>query len=193
MIDYQEQKSKGYTLRGALNFVQAKFGEEGMEKLKEKLSEDLKREIQKGIVSSNWYPFKFQVEVYEKIDGVFGSGNFEFCREIGKYTAEYEISTIHKLFLKVGSPETILKFGGLLWGRYYNKGKLEIKFSEKCHAEAYVLEWHPISKAFCIDLFGWMEKTLQLSGASSIFMKHTECFLDGFPHCKYEGVWKPKS
>jgi hypothetical protein len=193
MADYSLQKSKGYTIKGALNFVDYRFGKDGIEKLRDSLSDDLKKEISKGIIPSDWYPFKFQVEIYEKIDKVFGSGSFEFCKEIGKYTAEYEVSTIHKLFFKIGSPDTILKFGSLLWGRYYNKGKLEIISEEKYSATAYVKDWHPISRAFCIDLFGWMEKTLQLAGASSVYIKHSECLLDGFPHCKYEGFWKPKS
>lgn len=193
MIDFNLQKSKGYTIKGALNFVESRFEKDGLERLVENLSDDLKKEVLKTIIPSEWYPFKFQVEVYEKIDKLFGLGNFEFCKEIGKYTAEYEISTIHKLFLKVGSPDTIFKFGSLLWGRYYNKGKLEVKSLSKFYAEAYVKEWHPISKAFCIDLIGWMEKTLQLAGANSVYLKHSECFLDGFEHCKFEGVWKPKS
>lgn len=193
MIDYNLQKSKGYTIKGALNFIENRFSKDGLERLVKSFSDEFKNEVQKSIIPSQWYPFKFQVETYEKIDKLFGSGNFEFCKDIGRYTAEYEISTIHKLFLKVGSPDTIFKFGGLLWGRYYNKGKLEIKIPEKYHAEAYIKDWHPISKAFCTDLFGWMEKTLQLAGANSIFMKHSECFLDGYPHCKFEGVWKSKS
>ncbi len=192
MIDQSLQKSKGYTLKGALNFVEARFGKEGLERVLNILSEDLKKEITKTIAPSQWYPFKYQVEIYEAIDKTFGSGNFEYCKEIGKYTAEYEISNIHKLFLKIGSPETIFKFGSLLWGRYYNSGKLLISTPVKFQAEAYVKDWHPISKAFCLDLLGWMEKTLYLAGANSVYIKHSECILENFPHCKYEGFWKYK-
>lgn len=190
MLDPFSQKSKGYTIKGALNFVVHKFGKDKFEKLLEKISPELKNEIKKGIIPSDWYPFKFQVEVYEAIDLTLGTGNLQICKEIGRYTAEYEISTIHKLFLKIGSIDTIFKFGSLLWGRYYNKGKLEIKIEGKGKGEACIKEWHPISKAFCIDLLGWMERTLELSGADSVHIKHSDCILDGAPYCKFEGVWK---
>lgn len=185
-----ETKSKGYTLKGALSFVEREYGPDGKQRLIEGLDEKYRKYFQTTIIPSDWYPFEAQVHLYETIDRLFGKGDFHLCWKIGRFTAEFELSTIHKILLKIGGAEKLMKLSGMMWGRYYSSGRLETEDVTSGNGVALVKDFNPISEAFCLDLAGWMERTLELTGARKVLIRHTECILKGHPACRYEGEWE---
>ena len=183
-------KSKGYTIGGAMAFVGARYGNEGRQKVLARLDPECRALAQGGFVPGGWYPMKHQVAVYEAIDRTFGSGDFRLCWQIGQFTAEYELSTIHKMLIRFGKPEHILRISGMLWGMYYSTGKMALENVAGGSAVAILRGFNPISKALCMDIAGWMERSLELTGAKDVHIVHSTCFMDGKGECRYEGSWK---
>lgn len=185
-----ESKSKGYTLRGRLAFIERKFGRERVPEVLALMEEEPRKVLSGVFAPSSWYPLAYQVRLSEAIDKVCGKGDLQLCWDIGRFTAEFELSTIHQIFLKLGTPHQLLKMGGMMWGRYYNSGKLEVAATGKNEAAGFVRDFNPISRAFCMDFAGWMERTLELTGARKVAIRHTACRLEHAPACKYEGSWE---
>lgn len=188
--DPQGIKSKGFTLRGAMGFVEAKYGPGSMEKVMERVDPDLRETLAGLVHPSSWYPFRFQVELYEAIDRAFGRGDFALCREIGRYTAEAEANSFHKVLIKLASLKSWLRVAGSMWGMYYSAGNLRVEEMGDAGGTMGVTSFHPISRAFCEDLAGWLQKTAEMSGKKGVSVTHTQCLLDGAPACLYHATWK---
>jgi len=188
--DPQGIKSKGFTLRGAMGFVEAKYGAGSMNKVMALAEPELREALSGLIHPSAWYPFRFQVGLYEAIDRAFGRGDFALCREIGRHTAEAEANSFHKVLIKLASLKSWLRVAGSMWGMYYSAGNLKVEEMGDAGGTMSVTSFHPISKAFCEDLSGWLQKTAEMSGKKGVVIAHTHCLLDGAPACLYRATWK---
>jgi predicted hydrocarbon binding protein len=188
--DAQGIQSKGFTLRGAAGFVEANYGAGAMEKVLPLLEPELRELLGGPIMASAWYPFRFQVGLYEAIDKAFGRGDLALCRDIGRHTAEAEANTFHKVLIKVASLKSWLKVAGSMWGMYYSTGSLIAEDVGDAGGTMKVTGFNPISKAFCQDLAGWLQRTAEMSGKRDVVVLHPECLLDGHPACLFKAAWK---
>jgi len=182
-------RSKGFTLLGALAFVEERYGEEARWKLLPEVDEESRQILTGPILPSGWYPFRAQVGLYEAIDRVFGAGDLALCWEIGKFTCDYEMKSIHKVFLKLANLELWIRSSGLMWGRYYSDGRLEVEEIDASEGAIRIVDFKPLSKAFCYDFGGWLHRTLELNNRQSVEVEHSECVLDGAGACRYVGRW----
>ncbi len=185
-----EAKSKGYTLRGRLAFIEQRYGAERIPEVLARLDEEERKVLSHPFSPSSWYPLRYQVNLSAAIDQVLGKGDLQLCWEIGRFTAEFELSTIHQIFLKLGKPQHLLKMGALVWGRYYSAGRLAVESKGDCAAVGVVHDFDPLHRAFCMDFAGWMERTLELTGAVKVAIRHTACRLEHAPACRFEGSWE---
>lgn len=182
--------SKGFTLLSALAYVDARHGAQGRTRVLAKLDDEARAILSGRILASDWYPFRVQVAVYDAVDQLWGTGDHALCWEIGRFTAEHEASTIHKLFLKLASIETWLRVAGAMWNRYYDTGKLELgEFGDR-QGELFVREFNPISHAFCHDLGGWFWRTAEMSGLQGVTVRHRRCLLAGDGACLFHASWR---
>ena len=184
--------SKGFTLLGALAFAESRFGSDARISLLPELDSETHALVVGSILPSGWYPFRSQVGLYEAIDRVFGAGDLALCWEIGKFTCEYEMKLIHKAFLKMASLDLWIRSSGLMWGRYYSRGGLEVDNIGPAGGRLAVVDFGPISKAFCYDFGGWLHRTLKLNKREDVSVEHVECVLDGASSCVFEGRWRPR-
>ncbi len=178
-------KSKGLTIQGALAFVDIRYGAEGRSKLLPVLDPETRRFSEGLVLASEWIPFHVQVHLYEGIDKAFGKGDYALCWQIGRFTSEHEMSTINQIFLKLGKLEHWFRAAGLMWNRYYSGGRLEVADFKNKSGSLLVHDFDPISRAFCLDLAGWFERTAELSGATDVKVEHSECVLTGGRACVY--------
>lgn len=190
MIEKEKIKCKGFAIISVLKFMEDNFGSESLIKFKDSASEEMRDFLSKKIISSDWYPFEKFVHLLEETDKIFGTSDFKVCKEIGKFNAKYELSTIHMIILKFISIEKILKLGSSLWGRYFSCGNLDVEIISKGNAKAKIFNFNPISKAFCLELSGWMEKVVEVAGAKSAYVIHKNCILDGKEFCEFDASWK---
>lgn len=184
-------ESKGFTLLSALAFVEARWGAPGRQRLLAALDEPSRRVLAGHVLASGWYPFAVQVAIYEAVDREWGRGDHALCWEIGRFTAEHEASTIHKLFLKIARIDTWLRAAGAMWGRYYSAGTLELGEFVEGSGEVRIRDFHPISKAFCHDFGGWLWRTAEMSNLRDVHIAHDDCLLDGADACRYRATWRP--
>ena len=182
-------QSKGFTLQSALAWVDEKHGADGRARLLAALDDEARAILSGHVLASAWYPFRVQVGIYEAADRLWGAGDQALCWQIGRFTAEYEATTIHKLFLKLARLDTWLKVAGTMWGRYYSAGRLEVGEFGDGRGEIEVRDFHPISRAFCHDLGGWFWRTAEMSGMKGVEVRHESCLLAGDAVCRYRATW----
>ena len=142
-------KSKGYTITGALAFVDAKHGAEGRAKVLAALDPETRTLAEKAILASQWVPLRNQVALYAAIDRALGKGDFKLCFEVGRFTCDHEMTTINRIFLKFGSLDQWMRLAGGMWSRYYSAGRQEVEGEfTKTEGTIVIRDFNPISKAF---------------------------------------------
>ena len=99
---------KGSALSSRVLWVQLEHGDAGYKRLLHQVSPDLKATIEMGINKAKWYPFDQFVELNVTLDRLFGKGDMELIRPLGRFGADANLKTIYRLFYKVGTVHWIL-------------------------------------------------------------------------------------
>ena len=158
---------KGSAILSSINYIKDKFGDAGLDKIKENLTDDEREILSDIILQPIWYPIKLYVSLTHKIDSILGIGDLSTAKDLGKYEAEHDLKTIYRIFYVLGSPEFIIKQSAKLFTTYFEDGDLRIAESDKNNAIAELYDFPSLDQAVLHRISGFMEKTLELSGGKN--------------------------
>ena len=158
---------KGSAIISSINFIKDKFGDEGLDKIKESLTDKEREILSEIILQPIWYPLDLYVNLTHKIDSILGTGDLSIAKDIGKYEAEHDLKTIYRIFYVLGSPEFIIKQAAKIFSTYFQDGDLRIAESDKNNAIAELYNFPSLDQAVLHRISGFMEKTLELSGGKN--------------------------
>lgn len=181
---------KGSALVSTIELVESKYGKEGIEKVFSKLPEEDQIIFKDPIIQSEWYPFRLYVGLTEMVDRVFGIGDYSLVREIGKYSAEHDLKTIYRIFYKIGSPQYIIKQAGKVFTTYFDFGDFKTPVNKKGNVVAEIYGIPEISPVFLQRIRGFMEKTLELSGAKNPKVYPAKQEKDGQVIAVFNAFWE---
>ena len=182
-------KVKGTALSSTVRYIQEKFGEGAVEKVIAALPEIDKATIRNGVLVSSWYPFSLLVAVMRGAKKEFGAGAPDIYRDIGGASADYSLSTVYKIFFKVGSPQFIIGRAATVYGNFYSSGEMKVLDSGKGFANVQITGFAEPCDEYCQRVWGWMVRMLELTGARNIKAVHSKCRLKGDALCLYNGTW----
>jgi len=181
---------KGSALISTVRFVQERFGQAGLRKVVDALDPGDRAIVDAGILVSAWYPFDLLLRVM-RATGRMDAGKTPFLyREMGRASADYSLTTIYRIFFKIGSPQFTLARATRVFGNYYDHGKMEAIVNDRGHAVVELTDFDEPAPEFCERLWGWMEKTIQLIASRELVTAaHIACVHRGDPTCRFEGTW----
>ncbi len=118
---------KGTLLKNTEEWVVEKYGMEKWRELVAAMKDDIKNDIADGtIFSGNWYPIDGFIEVNEKIVQMFGGGNFKILYDMTKEGAKKNMKSIYRIFIKVATPEYVVKKAAAIYSQLYNFGEMKV-------------------------------------------------------------------
>jgi hypothetical protein len=182
-------KFKGAAWKPITEFVKMKFGEDGFRRVLESVSPECREIASAKILVNSWYDLRLVEEFIAQADRVLGTGDLGMAGDMGRYSAEFGIKTIYKIFMKVGTPEFVLKRCSTIWKRYYSRGEMKLIHLEPGHVIVRLTDMGIVSRVLCARVTGWMKKTLAMTGAKGTTVEHTVCTSRGDPHCEWQGRW----
>ncbi len=111
--------------------------------------------------------------------------------EMGRFSADHGLKTIYRVFFKVADPGFIIRkiipgFLHLLRFGIHGGGIS----TEDRTAILRLTDFDQPHVWFCDRLMGWMERTLELSGAKNPRVSHPKCLARGDASCDYCGRWQ---
>ena len=186
-------KIKAINLRSSKEFIREKFGEDGLKKVIDSLSgED--RNIVNTALPSSWIPQDIWIRFYETVVRELAAGDESIVREAGSFTANKELSSIHRLFLKLGNPENIAKKVPVLAETYFSadEHKMEATAS-KLDENKYLIvvgKFEPRQRLIEIGILGWLENAFRLSGAKNLRIELTKSLSQGDGSIEYIVTWQ---
>ena len=161
-----------------------------MDRLLPQCSAELRASIEKGISKAAWYPFEQFIEVITHIDRLFGKGDLSLIRELARYGADANLTTIYRLFYKVGTTHWILGRAVRLWSAHYDTGILEVLTRGPKTAVLRIRDFDTPNTVHCRSVMGWAERSIELSGGKKVQSCETKCRTRGDEWCQIESTWE---
>lgn len=167
---------KGMSFRTTLGFAKARKGDEGLAKVIASLPEPMRAKLGGSVLATEYFPFDWIVALQSAVVDVVGGEKRAVLREIGRYSCENALTTVYKIFFKLGSPEYIIRKAAQVYGTYF-KGGGEFRMLDETKGSCRLqIDRYPGGHAdFCRRLDGYFEMVLELSGGKSIQVVHSAC------------------
>ena len=186
---------KGSALASRVLWVVLGHGAAGMERLIEHASPELRASLGgprlgNAIDKARWYPFEQFIELNVLIDRLFGRGDLGLVRELGRHGADANLTTIYRLFYKVGTTHWILGRAVRLWSAHYDSGYLEIMTRGSRSVTLRIRGFATPDPVHCLAVLGWGERSIELSGGKRVQAEETRCRNRGDELCQIEASWE---
>jgi hypothetical protein len=181
---------KGSALSSRVLWVQLEHGQAGHQRLVDEVSPALRETLAQGVHKARWYPFDQFVELNLTLDRLFGRGDLALVKELGRHGADANLTTIYRLFYKVGTVHWILGRAVRLWGAHYDSGRCEVATRGPRAAVLRVHGFATPHAAHCLSVAGWSERSVELSGGKRPAMTETRCRLRDDPFCQLDVSWE---
>jgi len=180
---------KGSALASRVLWVKLGHGAAGLDRLVAQASPELRLAIEAGFTKASWYPFEQFVELNLVIDRLFGHGDLKLVKELGRSGADANLTTIYRLFYKVGTTHWILGRAVRLWSAHYDSGALEVMTRGPKTAVLRIRDFATPHEAHCLSILGWCERSIELSGGLNVRVSEPRCRTRGDECCQLEAVW----
>lgn len=187
-----EMKVKGILLKGFKEFVIENYGEEGLNKLQEVLSENSKKLLKAPLMDAANYDGTLFLEINRKICEVFGEGKPEFARKLGAFSARKSVRGPFKFILKLATIPWALRRGENIYKMYYpNMGKLKIiKIDEEKNERIISIEDVPFKDPYFEErIAGWIEEMGKILGSNKTHAEIKKHVSKGDERIEYFIIW----
>lgn len=126
-----------------------------------------------GILASTWYPLEWHAQLMRAIRQVTGEG-LELIWALGRESTAADLSRVHKMFMGLLAPHTVLSISPRLFGNYYDTGEVVVTESRKGYGQ---VEWtgcRGFDANLWNEILGGCEALLEAAGAQSIAIQRLQ-------------------
>ena len=181
---------KGTSVATIPEFVRHGFGSRFNEWI-DSLSDGSRKIMNSTILMSDWYPLQESVvEPTGKICDLFYGSQDRGAWEAGRFSADFALKGIYKVFVKWGSPEFLVKRASKIMPTYYRPSELGVYEMSYGKAKVHITEFPEPSRFVELRIAGWMERALEISGCKGIEVKITYSLTKGDPFTEFLAKWK---
>lgn len=181
---------KGNAFLWTLKFIDHHAGEGARARVLARLPPDERALLEGIVLPISWYPLPLFGRLLRAMDQELGNGDLSLAMERGRWVAVNDVRTIHKVFLKLFTPEWLVERAtGSLWRKFHSSGEWTTEGGDgRAHAE--LRDLAHVDTAVCASIGGWIVGLFQLAGAKNVEVKHPLCRGRGSAVCAYDVEWK---
>lgn len=184
-----EAKTKGVGFVNVKSFTRARYGDAGWDAALERMSPADREELM-SIIPMGWYSLPLYARLIRVIDGLHGFGDLALVRDLGRFEAEKDLTTIHRVLLRLANPAFIVEKAGEMWRRYHDTGTWTIKRESPTRVSGTLDGWGCVDEALCKEAAAYMARSLELVGARGVVLEHPLCRATGAERCFFLARWR---
>ncbi|MGH7297991.1 MAG: hypothetical protein ACRELB_23835, partial [Polyangiaceae bacterium] len=109
--------------------------------------------------------------------------------DVGRFAAEHDLKTIHRLFLRLASPAYVIERSASFWRRFQDSGTWTVERTPPNRVRATLRGWGAQDELTCVRLGAYMFRLFQLVGAKNGALERVACRSRGDPACVFEARW----
>lgn len=147
-------------------------------------------EIMNTVMTSSWYPIQqSMIEPTRKICDMFYEGKETGALELGKYSADYSLKGVYKLFVKFGSPSFIISRASQIMPTFYKDSEMKVISETKNGTVVQITRFASIDRLLELRIAGWMERALEICGCKNIKLAIPRSLTRGEPVTEFVISW----
>jgi hypothetical protein len=181
---------KGLSFVAARDYVLQKKGREAWASVLTALPRE-DADAVNAVVGVGWYPLALYARLLRAVDQQLGAGDLRAIPPIGRFEAERDLPTIHRLLLKMVNPSYVVDKMAELWPRYHSTGELRIERRGDRAVDATLADWAS-DEALCLGFQSYCQRALELAGARDVRIAHSSCRARGADLCFFRVKWGPQ-
>ncbi|MFQ5718855.1 MAG: TIGR02265 family protein [Acidobacteriota bacterium] len=179
---------KGSVLLSRLDFVREQFGEEGLARLLDALSEEDRRVTTK-LLPAQWYTFDLGERIDSAVMNVLGKGAADTFLRLGFQSADVNLAGVHSVFVHAGDPHGLLRRAPAIYQLYYDTGHRTYEQTGENSCRLTTFDSEGFSEADCYTVIGWHQRAVEICGGENVEVDHVRCRARGDAVCQYEISW----
>jgi len=181
---------KGTAIVAIPKFIVKKFGKEGLDRWLAAINKEARKVYQGSILVGNWYPIKeIMIEPTQKMCDLFYQGDVKGAREGGRYSAELALQGVYRIFVKVGSPEFLIRRASNAFTSYYHPSEIKVMAQEDKKGIMHITKFPEASHLVENRIAGWIEGALEISGCKNVNVQITQSLAKGAPYTEVVASW----
>ena len=178
---------KGAMVRAHLQFARDQLGEPALALALTALPAAMAAEIQ-GALSSTWCRFESLIALDRSIARVAGRDERELMRELGRYSARINLSTVYRAFHRADIHE-FFRNSATLHRQFQDFGDCEYEHVGDTHCRISVRNAVCYSPAYCSSEAGYLEQVIATHGGTSASVTESACQCASDDRCTFELRW----
>lgn len=181
---------KGSALIPMTEFIKKNHGQGGLEKWLNALSTEAKETFSGNILSSAWYDLKTQVaEPTEAYCKLFSNGDVKGAWELGRFSADFGLKGIFRVFVKFGSPKFIINRASTILPKYYEGAVIKVVETNTTEVLIQITQFSGLDPTVEARIGGWMERALEICGGKDVKLILVRSMTKGAPMTEFKATW----
>jgi uncharacterized protein (TIGR02265 family) len=179
---------KGSMLRAHLQWLRETHGEAAETRVLAALPEEIAREVRSALAPT-WCPFETLIRVDREIASVTGREEGELMRELGRYSAQLNLSTIYRAFRRHDIHDFFLR-SATLDRQFQDFSSTRYEQTGPTAATVRIVNASCYSPTYCASAIGYFEQVIALHGGEVAKVAETTCRCAGDEACTFELRWR---
>lgn len=180
---------KGSAIKETINQIKSRSGEDALQKILGLLDEETRIICQDEIYSSSWYPLDVFTRFLEVEIRVLADGKEEMITRGSEVVIEKQLRGIYKAFVKLGSPEFVIKRIAAVHATYFQGVPIEVHLQGSGKALVRYTGFEKQHRIMGFAIIGFFKKALEISGAKDVVLSFTVPIEEGKTFAELSIAW----
>jgi len=180
-------KDRGIIPRYVRLWLKERFGEEGLERVLERLDPAARAMLAKPVPHA-WYPVELTRELYAAIDAEFGARDPDALPDLGRFVARRSVKGFLQYLVRFLSVDQLIQRIGAAWRRYHNGGGITVHALDNDQGRRRGLaeiKGYDAGPAGCVIMQGFIETLISSAGARNVEVVKKGCIHKGDEVCSW--------
>jgi hypothetical protein len=183
-------KAKGLALLPMPRVIERNFGRKGLQSWLETLSPEARAIFSGTIIPNQWYPFHLAMtEPTQSFCRLFYDSDPKGAWALGRFSAEYALRGLFKIFVRIGSPQFIIQKAGAIFHSYYDPCAVQVVDMLARSAFVRITIFPEIDAMIEYRIAGWMEAGLEICGCEQIKIDISQSLTRSDPCSEFHITW----
>jgi len=180
---------KGSAIKETINQIKARSGEDALQKIFGLLDEETLTICRGEIYSSSWYPLDIFTRFLEIEIKVLADGREEMVTRGSEVVIEKQLRGIYKAFVKLGSPEFVIKRIAAVHATYFQGVPIDVQLVGQGKAVVRYTGFGKQHRIMGFAIIGFFKKALEISGAKDVVLRFTVPIEEGKEFAELSIAW----
>ncbi|MCK4642327.1 hypothetical protein KAU32_01695 [bacterium] len=148
------------------------------------------RDILENPFVGAWYPMEDAVTIPTKaIVDKLCDGDMQVTYDLGIFSAEFALTGIYKIFVKMGSPSFIIKKASVIFPSYYKPSAMQTVELKKNSAKVQIIDFQGMNEYIEPGIHGWIHTAMLMTGVKDLSVKVTKSLTRGDDITEFDINW----